>query len=109
MVVFFFIQKRSKHNQKDKAKQRPSPIQVGVAVACGAEAAVHTAEQWMRRNKHDPSKVFFKLDLKNAFNTVDRTAVLKAVREKFAEVSSWTELVLRPALAAVAGQLPAHL
>ena len=70
---------------------RLHPFQVGVAVPGGAEAAVHVARHWMHRNRDAVDKVFFKLDLKNAFNTVDRTALLRAVRQDFPEIVPWAD------------------
>ena len=42
----------------------------------GAEAAIHTARQCAQRHAGAPDQVFLKVDFSNAFNTVDRGAVL---------------------------------
>ena len=56
------------------------PIQVGVGVSGGAEAAVHTTRRLLS-NLPD-NHVFFKLDFTNAFNSVRRDAILTTVAEK---------------------------
>eukprot|EP00660_Eupelagonema_oceanica_P019806 gene19806-biopygen19481 len=38
-----------------------------------------------------PGKVLLKLDFRNAFNTIDRSIVLKAVRERLPTISPWVE------------------
>lgn len=64
--------------------------QVGVGVKGGAEAAVIAVREALRRG--DGRLWALKLDLENAFNTVDREVVLKRVREVFPEVESWYRL-----------------
>eukprot|EP00660_Eupelagonema_oceanica_P019424 gene19424-biopygen29797 len=44
----------------------------------GTEAALHTVRQWCQRNASVPDKALLKLDFRNAFNTIDRSAVLRA-------------------------------
>ena len=56
------------------------PTQLGVGTRGGAEALVHTTRQWLHRNRDDPQKIRVTLDLENAFNSIDRSAVLAAVR-----------------------------
>ena len=60
---------------KSEAGDWLSPLQVGVAVPLGAEAAIHSSRHWVHANHHDPDKVFLKLDFVNAFNTIDRAAL----------------------------------
>ena len=67
----------------EAARDRLAPLQVGVAVPGGAEAAVHVARQWFTRNQGNRDKAFAKLDLSSAFNTVNQKAVLRAVHEDF--------------------------
>ena len=49
---------------RDDARQHFAPVQLGVAIPGGAEAAVHTARAWYDRNKGQPGKVLVKLDFK---------------------------------------------
>ena len=57
------------------------PLQVGVATRHGTEAVVHTARQWVQRHAGIPDQVLLKIDFRsNAFNTVDRAALLRETR-----------------------------
>ena len=62
---------------RDDARSLLWPLQVGVAAPGGAEVAVHAARQWAQRNAGNRSKVLVKVDFENAFNTVDREALLR--------------------------------
>ena len=67
------------------------PLQVGVAAKLGADTAVHTARQWVQRHAGHVDKVFLKVDFHNAFNTVDRAALLRQVRLQFPGLAPWAE------------------
>ncbi|XP_062530416.1 uncharacterized protein LOC134200792 [Bombyx mori] len=54
------------------------PIQLGVGTKSGCEAAVHAARTFL---KGGGAEVLVKVDLKNAFNCIDRNAFLKEVKE----------------------------
>lgn len=64
--------------------------QVGVGVKGGAEAAVTAVREALR--KGGGRFWALKVDLENAFNAVDREAVLRAVREFFPEAELWYRL-----------------
>ena len=57
-----------------------SPLQVGVGVKWGMEAAVHSTRTYLE-HQHQSPKAVVKLDFKNAFNTVRRDVILKAVHD----------------------------
>lgn len=76
---------------REDARQWLSPMQVGVGVPMGAEAAVHTTRQWLHRNSGNAIKVFVKLDFTNAFNTVDRAHLLREVRLRLPGLACWAE------------------
>lgn len=61
--------------------------QVGVGVKGGAEAAVSAVRRALQ--KGDGRFCVLKVDLENAFNSIDRQAVLLAVRAFFPEVETW--------------------
>ena len=65
------------------------PAQVGVAVKGGAETAVHAARAWTQRHMGSTHKVLVKLDFSNAFNCVDRTAVLQQCCANFPVLARW--------------------
>ena len=84
---------------KEAARARLLPLQIGVAVPGGVEAAVHASRQWWNRNRGNRNKVFVKLDLSNAFNTLDRRALLEAVHEEFPALAPWVDwCYARPSL-----------
>jgi hypothetical protein len=56
-----------------------SPHQLGVATKLGCEAAIHTT-QTIVNNDQNRGKVLLKLGFKNAFNSVERNCILKAVQ-----------------------------
>ena len=59
------------------------------------EAIVHVARQWFSRNRTDPDKVAVSVAVSNAFNTVHRAAVLRAVRVHFPSLSPWVDCCYR--------------
>ena len=65
------------------------PVQTGVCVPAGVDAAVHTVRAWANRNNNCQQKVLVKLDFHNAFNTISRKAVLDAVETDFPTLSRW--------------------
>ena len=67
------------------------PVQVGVGTRGGAEATVHVARQWLHRNREAPNKVFLTMDLENAFNSLDRSAFLGAVRRVSPGMAPWVD------------------
>ena len=73
---------------REEAGQFFWPCQVGVATPNGAEAAIHTVRAWTRRNRGS-SKVLLKLDFRNAFNTIDRSTVLREACGNFPTLARW--------------------
>lgn len=63
------------------------PVQFGVAIPGGAENVVHGVRNCLF---NDPESILVSLDLKNAFNSVNRDAFIQAVREKFPSALCWT-------------------
>ena len=74
---------------KARARQTLWPLQTGCCSPLGAEATIHAVRQWTERNAQASDKVLLKLDFANAFNTLDRAAVLRAVRAHFPELERW--------------------
>ena len=60
------------------------PIQVGVGVDGGAEAAVHATRRLLHHLPDD--HVFVKLDFTNAFNSIRRDLILQSIAEKTPEL-----------------------
>ena len=74
---------------RQEARDYLFPLQLGVGVQSGAEAAVHAARQWADRNDVVGDRVLVKVDFSNAFNSVCRKAVLQAVRERLPALVPW--------------------
>ena len=60
--------------------------QLGVGIRAGAEAAVQAVRVALAEH---PEFVVLKVDLENAFNTVDRDAILAEIRHLFPELERW--------------------
>ena len=71
-----------------------SPLQVGVGVPGGAEAAVHAIRQFVNKDHFSP-KTLIKLDFKNAFNLLRRNILLQAVLTSFPDIYRYIELCYR--------------
>ena len=86
-----------------RSKMCSSPFRLGVRTCHGTGGIVHAARQWMNRHSNNSNKVMVLIDIKNAFNCVDRSAVLQAVRESFSEIVPWADLCYRSPSSLVIG------
>ena len=69
------------------AKAKLFPRQLGVAVPGGAEAAVHAARSFCTSNSSSPDPILFlKIDFENAFNSIRRDKMLRAVRSELGSI-----------------------
>jgi hypothetical protein len=80
---------------RNEVREYLEPVQVGVGTPLGAEAIVHTARQWLHRNNAIDNKVLVTLDLENAFNSVDRSAILAAARRVVPSLAPWMDFCYR--------------
>lgn len=76
---------------RDRARENPAPLQVGVAISGGCEAMEHPTRRVVRRLHEDPTQGLLKIDLKNAFNLVNRNSFLAETRQHLPELYKWTE------------------
>ena len=67
------------------------PLQVGVGISMGGEAAIHTVRQWTERNGQSSGKVLLKVDFRNAFNSVNRHTFLAETRDSFPGLACWVD------------------
>ncbi|KAL7676016.1 hypothetical protein ACOME3_002273 [Neoechinorhynchus agilis] len=67
------------------------PVQLGVGVPAGAEAAVHSARAYSR-NGINKGTAMVKLDMENAFNSICRTAMTEVVRQHIPEIYQYVSL-----------------
>ena len=71
----------------DKVSSSLTPIQLGVGVAGGAEAAVHAVRHYVENLRND--EVVIKLVFSNAFNTLHRGSMLETVQVTLPEAYSY--------------------
>ena len=72
-----------------KLLDKLSPVQLGVGVARGMEAAVHATRQFV--SELDPDSAVVKLDFRNAFNSIRRDIILEASKEYIPEVYQYID------------------
>ena len=61
-----------------------SPLQLGVAISGGCEAAVHSARRFAE--SMTPGQAMVKLDFSNAFNSLHRDTMLLAAQQHIPEI-----------------------
>ena len=79
----------------DRARAVLEPIQLGVKTPNGCEAIIHATRQWFHAHRLIPSKTAVSVDISNAFNTVNRSAVLQSVRTHFPSLAPWVDCCYR--------------
>ena len=79
----------------ERAREIFEPLQLGVKTPNGCKAIIHVARQWLSRHRTNPDKVAVSVDVSNAFSTVHRAAVLRAVRVHFPSLSQWVDCCYR--------------
>ena len=67
------------------------PVQLGVGIPGGVEAAIHAARLVLTDNISAPGFGLLKIDLKNAFNEVDRSTFLAEVLVQFPSLSCYAQ------------------
>ncbi|XP_076951801.1 uncharacterized protein LOC143625320 [Bidens hawaiensis] len=68
-------------------------FQFGVGVSGGSEAILHSANRVLSECHTDRSLAMLTVDFSNAFNMVDRSALLHEVRIKCPSISLWVEFL----------------
>ena len=71
-----------------------TPTQVGVAIPAAPEQICHILRQLCHQLPRDQQYVL-QVDLKNAFNTVRRIDIMRAVQSHCPELSAWCDFTLR--------------
>jgi hypothetical protein len=74
---------------KDMAKYL-NDFQFGVGVSGGAKAILHCVNRVLNPRHGDGSLTMLTVDILNAFNLVDRSALLREVRLRCPSISLWT-------------------
>nr|GEW46762.1 hypothetical protein [Tanacetum cinerariifolium] len=70
-----------------------SDFQFGVGESGGAEAILHSVNQVLSEYHNDGSLAMLIVDFSNAFNLVDRSALLHEVRVKCPSISLWVDFL----------------
>ncbi|GJW90618.1 putative reverse transcriptase domain-containing protein [Tanacetum coccineum] len=68
-------------------------FQFGVGVSGGAEAVLHSANRVLSEYHNDGSLAMLTVDFLNAFNLVDRSALLHEVRVRCPSISLWVDFL----------------
>lgn len=71
-------------NISEELVQILKPKQIGFGVKGGAEAAIHSVRSFIRFNKS--AETIIKVDVSNAFNTLDRISFLKQIEGKLPSI-----------------------
>ncbi|KAK2402907.1 hypothetical protein QL285_052393 [Trifolium repens] len=77
---------------KDVAKYL-NDFQFGVGISGGAEAILHSANRLLSQRHDDGSLAMLTVDFSNAFNMVDKSALLREVRVRCPSISLWVEFL----------------
>ena len=75
----------------EDAKRIFGSLQVGVATQGGGEAAIHAVRRLADELGGNSDKIMLKVDFSNAFNMVDRTAMIREVSDHLPGLYKWTE------------------
>lgn len=65
--------------------------QFGVGIPCGGEGILHAANKLLEMKGHDNSMTMLLVDFSNAFNLVNKTVLVREVREMCPSIASWVE------------------
>ncbi|XP_035834198.1 uncharacterized protein LOC118482693 [Helianthus annuus] len=68
-------------------------ISFGVGVPNEVEAVLHSANRLLNAHHRDGSLAMLTVDFSNAFNLVDRTALLNKVRKMCPSISAWVDYI----------------
>ena len=74
---------------KSARQERYGHKQLGYGVPKGAEAAAHAVRRLIQED-NPPDRVLVKIDFKNAFNMIDRNALLTTVHNHFQPIYNYT-------------------
>ena len=74
---------------REKSAAYLSPLQLGVACPAGAETIVHGLNSLARIRGDDHTIALLKIDFQNAFNSVDRSSLLRQVQTFAPELFPW--------------------
>lgn len=70
-----------------------SDFQFGVGVSGGAEVVLHSANRVLTQYQNDRSLAMLTVDFSNAFNLVERSALLYEVRVRCPSISLWVDFL----------------
>jgi hypothetical protein len=70
-----------------------APLQLGIGVSCGCEAAIHSTRRFIAHIPNDYAVV--KLDFANAYNSIRRDAILLAVAKTLPDIYQFCHLALQ--------------
>lgn len=65
--------------------------QFGVGIPCGGESILHSVNRLLELQGTQPHMSMLLIDFTNAFNLVDRTTLIREVRNRCPSISKWVE------------------
>ena len=71
--------------------ERLVPTQIGVSVPGACETTAMALQNWVSAHVNDATWAILQVDVRNAFNNIDREAMLKAVAEEIPELVEWVK------------------
>ena len=74
---------------KKAAQQLLEPRQLGGGTRAGAEVVVRAVNAVVTEHGHDPTLAMLKIDFENAFNSIDRSTLLKELDTEMPQLSPW--------------------
>jgi hypothetical protein len=80
---------------KDATSEFFFPIQLGVGFRGATEAIVHVLRQWLVKWRPDRNRIVVTVDIENAFNCLDRSAILSSVRRVLPSLAPWADYCYR--------------
>ena len=79
---------------REEVTSHLQPLQLGVGVPRGAEAIVHSVHRYVSHHASCADRLIAQVDLSNAFNRVNRCAVVSAVQEICPSILPWVSYTL---------------
>lgn len=87
------VSKVAMHKVKKKMAAYLEDFQFGVGIPNGAEAVLHSANRYLNSFHSDGAMAMLTVDFSNAFNLVDRTALLREVSLRCPSIAPWVQFL----------------
>ena len=75
-----------------RARDYLVPFQIGVATKNGSEIIIDATRKWIEKMSGNNNHTMLQLDLKNAFNLISRSVILRETKRYLSEILPWVRL-----------------